>query len=142
MLLCRRTGQRAIVNVRGDLIVRPLPLEQRVAASNWLGLGQVKDHFLSEYSKSLLRIMEVQFRGKGAPGGAQGVVALVQGCPPLRRILESQHFRLPELLRHASNSGVSALPVVFLVFSSVEHRDPQLVVVLEILPNWTAMAPR
>lgn len=76
--LGRRTGQRAIVNVRGDLIVRPLPLEQRLLSTNLFGLGRLKDHFLSEYLKSLLLIMEGQFRGKNAPGGAAGVVTILQ----------------------------------------------------------------
>ena len=66
------------MNVRGDLIVRPLPLEQRLLSTKLFGLGRLKDHFLCEYSKSLLLIMEGQFRGKGAPGGAAGVITLLQ----------------------------------------------------------------
>ena len=58
--------------------MRPLPLEQRLLPTKMFGLGRMTDHFLSEYLKSLLSIMEGQFRGKGAPGGAAGVVALLQ----------------------------------------------------------------
>lgn len=87
MFLGRCTGQRVIVNVRGDLIVRPLPLEQRLLPTKLFGLGQIKDHLLCEYLKSLLGIMEAQFRGKGAPGGAAGVVALLQASNPMRFML-------------------------------------------------------
>lgn len=66
------------MNVRGDLIVRPLPLEQRLLSTKLVDLGRIKDHFLCEYLKSILRIMEGQFCGKGAPGGAVGVVSLLQ----------------------------------------------------------------
>ena len=51
--------------------------------------------------RSLLRIMEVQFLGKCDPGGPAGIVAMVAGSPPLRRILESSDFRLAELLRRS-----------------------------------------
>ena len=81
MFVGRRTGQRAIVNLRGDLIVRPLPLEQRLLRNSLFGLGQLKHHYLCEYLKSLLGIMEGQFRGKGAQGGAAGVAALLQARP-------------------------------------------------------------
>ena len=79
----RRTGHRAIVNVHGDLIVCPLPLEQRLLSNLHLRLlgryvVSLNDHYLSEYMKSLLGTMEMQFRGKGAPGGAAGVFALLQ----------------------------------------------------------------
>jgi len=100
----RRTGHRVIVNERGDLIVRPLPLEHRLLPIRAFGLGRVKDHWLSSYARSLLRIMEMQFRGKGAPGGATGVVAMIEGNPALKRILESSEFRLNELLEHAGYS--------------------------------------
>ncbi len=66
------------MNVRGDLIVRPLPLEQRLLPTKLFGLGRVKDHSLCEYLKSLLHVMEGQFCKKGIPGGAAGVVTLLQ----------------------------------------------------------------
>lgn len=71
------------------------------------GLGRVLDHWLSEYASSLLHVMEMQFRGKGAPGGVAGVVAMVEGSSALRRILESSEFLLPELLRRTGHSLVS-----------------------------------
>ena len=97
-MIGRRTGQRAIVNVRGDLIVRPLPLEQRLLPTKLFGMGQIKDHFLSEYFKSLLGIMEAQFRGKGAPGGVAGVVALLQASKLM--VLMIFITRTPKALLH------------------------------------------
>lgn len=74
--LYKRGGHRVLINVKGDLIVRPSYLEHFALRSP--GLGSVPDHFLTAYWRSTMAVILVQFGSKGMDGGRESAAALMR----------------------------------------------------------------
>lgn len=72
----KRGGHRVLINVKGDLIVRPSYLEHFALRSP--GPGSVPDHFLTAYWRSTMAVILVQFGSKGMEGGRESAAALMR----------------------------------------------------------------
>ena len=66
MSMLRRPGQRTIVNQKGDIIVRPFPLELRLNLD--LSGGKLSHHVLTAYARALVAVIEAQYTGKQLHG--------------------------------------------------------------------------
>ncbi|KAK9804066.1 hypothetical protein WJX73_001449 [Symbiochloris irregularis] len=71
--LFKRPGNRVRINRRGEMIVRPNPLEMQVAGPS----RRVSHHFLVSYRAAIVAICQAQFGRRGVQGGADGVLRLV-----------------------------------------------------------------
>ena len=81
-VLYKRGGHRVLINKRGDLVVRPNPMEASVSLVTCF--GSVQHHLLTTYLQSLLAVLLSQFSTKQMKGGMQGVLRLARLSVPLR----------------------------------------------------------
>ncbi|KAK9828849.1 hypothetical protein WJX72_002401 [[Myrmecia] bisecta] len=96
----KRPGNRVIINLLGDLIVRPSSLE--TALRNRPGGGKLKDHLLAAYQRSFAAILASQWGDKYQDGGRKGVWEIVRNKHVLY-ILQQVSFR--ELVLQAVRLG-------------------------------------
>ncbi|KAK9817768.1 hypothetical protein WJX72_001918 [[Myrmecia] bisecta] len=85
LVLYKRPGHRVIINIRGDLIVRPTLVEHSVRRVP--GGSSVNQHLLRAYRKSLQAVINAQFTQKGGVDGKQGVLRLAE-CQHMQQLLE------------------------------------------------------
>ncbi|KAK9837540.1 hypothetical protein WJX84_004530 [Apatococcus fuscideae] len=88
LFMYKRPGHRAIINSRGDLIVRPSYAEasvQRVPG----GIG-VSHHYLGSYQQSLLAICLAQFSAKRYRSGMQGVLSLAESSKAMADLFQQE----------------------------------------------------
>ncbi|KAK9790342.1 hypothetical protein WJX73_005473 [Symbiochloris irregularis] len=69
--LFKRAGQRVIINMPGEMVVQPSPLEVRIQRGH-----RIKDHFLVAYRLALLAVCRMQFTARGTRSGRTGVLAM------------------------------------------------------------------
>lgn len=81
-VLYKRGGHRVLINKRGDLVVRPNPMEASVSLVTCF--DSVQHHLLTTYLQSLLAVLLSQFSTKQMKGGMQGVLRLARLSVPLR----------------------------------------------------------
>ena len=81
-ILYKRGGHRVLINRRGDLVVRPNPMEASVSLVTCF--DSVQHHLLTTYLQSLLAVLLSQFSTKQMKGGMQGVLRLAKLSLPLR----------------------------------------------------------
>ncbi|KAK9907744.1 hypothetical protein WJX75_009081 [Coccomyxa subellipsoidea] len=118
-VLYKRPGQRVLINVRGDMLVRPsfaeLSIQQTPVGSS------VFHHYLLAYRDALAAICRAQMnRKKRLQGGLAGVMALLEGDEFVRGILEPagltlsdvQESQTASLRRLSVQPAASAVPEV------------------------------
>ena len=81
-MLYKRGGHRVLINRRGDLIVRPNPMEASLSLITCF--HSVQQHLLTTYLESVIAVLLSQFSSKQMKGGRQGVIRLAELSLPLR----------------------------------------------------------
>ncbi|KAL6766611.1 hypothetical protein ACKKBG_A36690 [Auxenochlorella protothecoides x Auxenochlorella symbiontica] len=102
--LYKRGGHRAMINPRGDLLVRPPYVEQFV--HRMPGTGSLRDHYLTSYQRSMMAVLAAQFGRKSIMGGKDGVRNLTQTAGT-RAVLEKAGLTWADFER-LEREGLSA----------------------------------
>ncbi|KAL6785647.1 hypothetical protein ACKKBF_B01095 [Auxenochlorella protothecoides x Auxenochlorella symbiontica] len=71
----KRVGERVVCDLRGNLMIRPSPLESSMW--NYKG-GYIVDHLLTQHRLAFASIIKAQFGHAALKGGMQGVEALAK----------------------------------------------------------------
>lgn len=71
-MMYARPGHRVLVTPKGDMLVRPSPLEIKMAQA----CGQVKAHYLLAYRASVLQVIKMQLERSRYEDGLEGVLDL------------------------------------------------------------------
>ncbi|CAL8470482.1 g10024 [Coccomyxa elongata] len=108
-VLYKRPGQRVLINVRGDMLVRPsfaeLSIQQTPVGSS------VYHHYLLSYRDALAAICRAQMnRKKRLQGGLAGVMALLEGDEFVRGILEPAGLALSDV-RESQTASLRRLKI-------------------------------
>ncbi|KAK9809004.1 hypothetical protein WJX72_007782 [[Myrmecia] bisecta] len=76
--LYKRPGLRVMISPRGDMLVRPSIIEQRIELMH--GRLRLKDHYLESYRAALAKVIKLQASDKALPDGSQGVLGLASSA--------------------------------------------------------------
>ncbi|KAK9808451.1 hypothetical protein WJX73_006949 [Symbiochloris irregularis] len=73
LILSKRPGHRVLINRRGEIVVRPNPLELQIQSGQ-----NVSHHWLLSYGAAMTAVCLAQYSTTGIEGGIEGVQALWQ----------------------------------------------------------------